>query len=329
MLRRMVSASVWLRLRAACVVVCFVSLGCGGESDEPAGGAPEAPGERIRVGEGDAAPNALCRPSSVAVGMLHTCEIDSLGHLSCGGTIEGVPVTPPAGMFRTVSSGDWQSCAIDDVNTLRCWGTLYTPNADPLFGPTIEAPPGTFRAVAAGGALICGIRMDDTLVCWGDDGAIAGIPTSGTFTAIAAGTMHGCAIRTDGTLVCWGFDSEGSTMPPEGTFRAISAGAYRTCAVRTDDGSLACWGAQPDLTEMPSPAGAFVTVSVGGHPGAYDWYACGIRDDGSAECWNNEVAPLFRSGPLAGTFALLSAGSYQFCAVDMDCRIACTPNPPP
>lgn len=254
--------------------------------------------------------------------MQHTCAVTALGRLVCSGTIAESPVTPPEGVFQAVSSGDWQSCAIDEDGEVRCWGEIYTPSAtEVLRAPAPETFPGKFRAVAAGGSLACGIRTDDTLACWGDEVALAGMPDSGTFTSVAVGTMHACAIRTEGTLVCWGFGSEGETDAPAGKFQAISAGNYRTCAVRID-GSIACWGAGDDL---PPPAGPFAQVSVGGDPGSYLWYACATRDDGSAECWGKSSSP---AGPLDGAFMSLSTGSYQVCAVDLDCVVSCTPRTP-
>src|SRR6185369_8585310 len=91
-----------------CWLSCLAGTGSCADPTPLSDDEPSAPVERVRVGEGDAAPNAFCSPTSVAVGQAHTCELDSSGQLSCTGTILQEPVAPPSGTFRAVSSGDWQ-----------------------------------------------------------------------------------------------------------------------------------------------------------------------------------------------------------------------------
>ncbi len=106
-----------------------------------------------------------------------------------------------------------------------------------------RSPAGTFRSVSAGDAHSGGLQTDATLTCWGwnGDGQAARSPAGastargrrrppptrspGTRSAqashiAAAGDFHTCGLKTDGTLACWGNDPDGQTDAPGGTFTA-------------------------------------------------------------------------------------------------------------
>ena len=65
----------------------------------------------------------------------------------------------------------------------------------------------------------------------------------------------------------------------------------------------------------PGPPGSFVSVSAGA------FYSCGVRTDGSVECWDNDGYG--ESTPPAGSFMSVSAGWSHSCGVKTDSSVEC------
>ena len=150
----------------------------------------------------------------------------------------------------------------------------------------------------------------------------------GGFQQVDAGWRHACALRTDGTLECWG--------AMENLKERCEGGPY--------DGRWVC-GRQAD-----TPEGIFTQVVAG-----FD-RTCGIRDDGSATCWERDYQPdgsgpkqqintnnlegvcwLNADGtvdcgagmagpPSSGTYSSISVGSYIACAINSDDEAVCWSN---
>ena len=84
---------------------------------------------------------------------------------------------------------------------------------------------------------------------------------------------------------------------------------------------------QPTGTEAKGESGvgadgasvSFASVSAGWN------YTCGVRDDGSVECWGNDyyVWVNGRATPPAGEFASVSAGGSHTCGVRRNGSVAC------
>jgi len=73
-------------------------------------------------------------------------------------------------------------------------------------------------------------------------------------------------------------------------------------------------------TQSPSQSGdsaadTFTDVSAGG------WHSCGLRVDGTIECWGYEVPR--RTAPPSGTFSAVSAGSLHSCGLRVEGTIDC------
>lgn len=153
------------------------------------------------------------------------------------------------------------------------------------------------------------------------------------FTSIDAGWPY-CGLLTDGTVHCW------DEMPspyfnltyeiPEGTFVAVSAGKFHGCGLRSD-GTAECWGWACDEYwvhhEMylvcwefaggnATPSGTFVEIAAGGSQ------VCGIRPDGSIECWGGEFAESVQPIP-SGSFVEVQSGWRHACAIDTSGNIQC------
>ena len=182
---------------------------------------------------------------------------------------------------KAISTGAYDSCAILDDDTVRCWGygqygrlglgnqnSVGMSNA-PASAPVLDFGAGhTVQAVSAGGALTplahaCAILEDGTVRCWGhnpsgqlgygdasdigdNEAAGAGGPVSlgpgRTASAIAAGDGSTCALLDDGAVRCWGL----------GTFGRLGTGSAQTIG----DNEL-------PVTAPPAGLGGALTGAVG------------------------------------------------------------------
>ena len=111
---------------------------------------------------------------SVAVGnfsMVYLCGVRLDGTLRCQGNHQTGEISPPAGLFQSVSAGSTHACGVRVAGTVACWGTheeAYDGDASQLAPPS-----GKFHSVSAGGRWNhnseygCGIRTGGSLACWG------------------------------------------------------------------------------------------------------------------------------------------------------------------
>ena len=159
------------------------------------------------------------------------------------------------------------------------------------------------------------------------------------YIAVAAGTNHTCALAVHGTAYCWGFGLDGQTdAPPDERFVSIAGHANTTCGLRPD-GRAVCWGENVRSPWSPRPDSSYKSVTRGvgvlvdgtvqwwsAAPGGYtptgrfrsvtagETFWCGLRDDGSVECW--DVEGTLPSGPEDLAFTSISS-DYEFaCALD-------------
>ena len=250
------------------------------------------------------------RPS-IAVGVNHSCAIDTTGQLKCWGDTGHNLHRPPAGRYVSIASGDEFSCALRSDGEAVCWG-------DPAGGATTP-PPGPWRSLAAGSAEACGLRPDGGLQCWGTgrNGVGATAPTGGRFIAVSMSSMGGCVIRTDGTLQCWGHPGAGGTdwsAVPPGHFTSVSVKNEHACALRSD-GRVLCWGSNYyGQNDAPTDDG-FIAVSAGFH------FGCALREDGSAVCWGYLYDGALNAPP--GRFTQITAGAAHACATRLDGTAQC------
>ena len=130
-------------------------------------------------------------------------------------------------------------------------------------------------------------------------------PPEGTFVDLSASAFRTCGVRTSGEIECWG-DDYGE--PPAGRFVKVDIweynGAGNACAVAVDS-SVQCWstyrsglnlkshGHDNDFGQDHAPAGGgFVDVTVA------ERFSCGLRTDGSAVCWGDNIGyPYSRPAP--------------------------------
>jgi cysteine-rich repeat protein len=157
-----------------------------------------------------------------------------------------------------------------------------------------------------GGSPNCGLRLDGTVYCWGSLSSVPpDPPLPGVFTSVSAGSSHGCGLRSDGSVECWG----------------------RVCAPYEYMGQV--YYQCTDFTGPNTPpAGQFAQVSAG------QTHVCGIRPDGSVECWGGN--PGFGGTPPAAVFVQVELGAGHGCGIDENGAVQCwgfnlwgNTNPPP
>ena len=122
-----------------------------------------------------------------------------------------------------------------------------------------------------------------------------------------------CALRADGTVQCWGYNPDGRANPPSGQFATISSGGNHYCGLR-NDGTIDCWGNNGD-GQTDAPAGQFSTVASGGGR------SCGIRTDGTLECWG--YLRVDRQTMPTGRLTAVAVGPWHSCVIRVDGTLTC------
>ena len=182
--------------------------------------------------------------------------------------------------------------------------------------PRFERRPGT--AIVAGQWHSCVLDAGH-LSCWGQNdkgqlgvgdttnrSKIVAVAPGRSFAEVCGGEAHGCGLEAStGAVLCWGDDANGQLGDPSLTVSlvpkavplgagaiALGCGYQHTCAV-LEDGSLQCWGANPEsqLGRGTNSAREATPMPVAG--GKTDWvrvaagqaHTCAIRGDGSLWCW--------------------------------------------
>ena len=212
-----------------------------------------------------------------AVDSTQACGLRDYGAVQCWGW--GYRQAPmqrnvPEGVFRAISGQDDHVCGLRDNGTAECWSTSsYRTNGREY------APDGAFKTIAAGDGFTCGLRVDGSLECWYSSASEPVAVPEGSYTAVSAKGRASCGVLEDGAAVCWG--DRGLGRQPEvlrGVFSAVSAGDNSVCGI-LESGALKC--TESSLWQDP-PTGRFTSISGGGLTG---WLWCGLRTDGTAECW--------------------------------------------
>jgi alpha-tubulin suppressor-like RCC1 family protein/uncharacterized protein YjdB len=271
-------------------------------------------------------------------------------------------VTVPAPVhLATTAIGMSHSCALDTDSHAYCWGDNSDGQVgDGTFEgrtmPTAVATTVTFSAVTAGSSHNCALTSDGAAYCWGA-GTVGQLGNGGTltratpgrvsgslaFVSISAGAYHTCALIATGAAYCWGANESGQlgdgtrvahstpiAVAGSATFVSISAGGQHTCGLATT-GSVYCWGANAagqlgdgTMTAHNVPTsisgGPFASLSAGSS------HTCAVATDGAAYCWgenrygqlgngttSSRPAPNAVSG--GRSFAAISAGTYHTCGV--------------
>ena len=158
----------------------------------------------------------------------------------------------------------------------------------------------------------CLVRHDGTLDCY------RGVPNelwSRSFTQVAVSRWGTCAIEeteaAGGQLHCWHSDSLQPFDLDFGSVDAVEVADEHVCA-RAVGGRYSCANGGPRDANYEDVA---IT-----HWGSQGDHGCGVRPDGSLECWgvffDGESLP-------AGPFTHVATDSAAFCALHEDNRLEC------
>ena len=298
----------------------------------------------------------------VEVGQNHACVLDGSGAVTCWGEDSAGQVSDwgkwryRSQRFAQISAGSFFTCGILTNGSVMCWGYPEQENGahregdhrdwedwaaapDAEYAGWVNTPPGDVEfkpgSLSVGNYHACAIKTSGELACWGKAGdARLVIPTDEDgeaitdWTLVEAGWAHACAIREGGSVTCFGRATHGRADGPAGAgpFTDVTLGQYNGCALATD-GSVECWGAHAGLAQYnplinTAPAGVtFTAIEMS----TTDFHSCGIARDGAIHCWgivlSNAAFP--RVTPPSGSFASISVGTTNSCALDSSGSLTC------
>ena len=157
-------------------------------------------------------------------------------------------------------------CGIESGGTAACWGSNMYGQSNALSGTFVCQPvePYMWQRVvvqfSVGGVMPTVSRMTEWCIC----GYITGYD-------------HTCALMYTGTVQCWGSDTHGQSSPPSGAFTQISS-------LQAADRAMVWFnvGDVMILDSLVHRSGIFSQVSPLLH-------TCGIRNNGTAQCWGDFV----------------------------------------
>jgi len=234
--------------------------------------------------------------STLSAGTDHVCAVQEDDTLICWGANDHNQADPPSGTFSEIEVGFYFGCGLKTDGTLTCWGQDTTGETSP--------PPGQFIQIAVGGNHACALTDAGEPICWGDNtsGQVSYLP--GPFQQLALGNNHSCGLTFDGSVECWGSNEHEQSNEKSETFSRIAAGFDTTCGIKTD-GAAICWG-------RTSNSYGFLTqidFALNGDPdgdanqAVKDFFLCGLKADNSLSC------PAMSSVP-SGVFSYVTTGGH-------------------
>ena len=276
----------------------------------------------------------------LSAGRFHTCGVQPDGSLACWGAGGpgtsgafnlGQSIVPAelamegASAFGQIAAGNAHACQLRRDGTLGCWGRNDEGQSSP--------PAGTFTQVVAGGNTGCALDASSTVTCWGSNSADytnwlgplgAGIEVR-KWRSIAindnhvqayswpttnpAGTFSWLLACQPGATGCygWGFDASRGVrdFSAQGTFTHV-----------IDTGGKVLTGYGVNAGAPPDPNGPWLRVEGGLN------HACGLKTDGSIECWGSNGDGQTGNVPTGG-FRTLSVGYNHACAIRDNGQLAC------
>ena len=175
-----------------------------------------------------------------------------------------------------------------------------------------------FQDVANGYLHVVAVRDDGGLECWNDayGSGCLNLP-DGVFEQVDGLLYAHCALAADGEVSCFGHigSSELDQVPPGLTAQSVSTGTRVACAIDMLDDAV-CWGAH--TVNFTTPPGPFASVAAGRS------HVCGVRPDGTAECWgssNSEANP--PQLPSGVTWLKMTVGRSFTCGLDSVGMVHC------
>jgi Regulator of chromosome condensation (RCC1) repeat len=286
---------------------------------------------------------------SVAAGTKHSCGVTPSGELRCAGNFPGfAPPLPAEERFTRLSGGTQSVCGRRVNGSWTCWGPLGS----------YPTPEEAFPSVAVGAYNACGLREDGTAVCWGSESTgVNVLPNVLRYTQLDLGDVFACGATTaetsDSAVTCWGREGQGGSARREWYYSLgapadfVSVGSNRYLCIRSG-GKVRC-GYSDRRLELVAGAEELATFEAGGenlcglsaagearcfgysgfNPPAgvfqslvIEGSACGLRPDGSVECFGHRLAGT-ANVPRGETFVQLAAGLDYTCGLRADGSVRC------
>ena len=222
----------------------------------------------------------------------------------------------PNTTFSTISAGWHHVCAVRLDGGMECRGRDFEGETHP--------PEGTWTSVYAGYKGTCGVHTNGTVECWGFSDAYvdwarpsgADWPTGMTFNSFSVGRWGICGVNTSNDAVCWGSDGFYPDPAPNLDFTKVSTGYGVTCGKVSGSSSVECWSTDNNAIYDP-PEGTWQDVSVS------EWTVCGVRTDGSLDCWGSSKPAFFDRLPPDHDFASVQVKGGYVCGLKTNGTAAC------
>lgn len=177
-----------------------------------------------------------------------------------------------------MSIGTSYSCAVENNNSIYCWGNGYSPQQ--VSDPNLVFQGKTIAQVSVAsyqGSNVCALTTEGKAYCWGSNSYgqlgtgntnsssvpvqvnMSGVLDGKTIKSISTSGVNTCVIASDDKAYCWGYNSSGqlgngnnsnSIIPVAvdtsgvlngKNIQSISVGGSHTCLITTE-GKPYCWG---------------------------------------------------------------------------------------
>ncbi|MCB9680725.1 MAG: hypothetical protein H6733_04565 [Alphaproteobacteria bacterium] len=225
----------------------------------------------------DGSDDITVQEPDMAVGWMHTCRLFRDGTVLCDGDDTFGQSTPPVdGVFSDLATGRRETCGIDLLGGVTCWGEHGT-YAAPVSGAV---------SLAHSETMACSVDTVGAVTCW--TGATV-VPTPlDTETAFRVLGYPGdvCAQRTDLTWACAQTDLTGTVL--DVPLYDLEVDDDETCGV-TPTNALVCLPGGLGLANAPEAALPYVDIEISQELPLM----CGVHPDGTSTCWFLGFLPFF------------------------------------
>ena len=230
----------------------------------------------------------------LATGNLHACAIQEDETLICWGDDADDKLGSPAGTFSQIDAGFYFTCGLKTDGSISCWGKDTVGETSP--------PGGHYKYIATGAYHACALDDYGEAICWGANDKSQSSWLSGPFQALSLGNNHSCGLSLSNAIECWGSDEYGQSGPVNGEFDKINAGFDTTCGV-TLNGTASCWGRFENTYGFLKDINFGIDADTDGlsNQSTNEISVCGLKTDNTINC------PVMESTP-NGVFSYLSTG---------------------